>query len=73
MSERAKLLKVSAMIASFLSILLLMFIITISIVDDFRIYTYFFLIIVGSSCIRLWKMYMDKKVRTVRPCTLLKL
>lgn len=61
MSERAKLLKVAATIASFLAILCLMLIIIFSDKDDFIIYPYLCWLIGFISCIRLWKMYVDAK------------
>ena len=61
MSQRAKLLKVSAMIGSFLVIIFLMFNIILSIIDGFKIYTYFIVPIVVISDIRLWKMYIDER------------
>lgn len=61
MSERAKLLKVAAIIASFLAMLCLMLIIIFSDKDDFIIYPYLCWLIGFISCIRLWKMYVDAK------------
>ncbi|MFA6942011.1 MAG: hypothetical protein WCQ54_13700 [Clostridiaceae bacterium] len=61
MSEKAKLLKVIAIIASFTSLLCLMFIVTISVIDGFTIYPYIFLLISVMPLIYLWKLYIDEK------------
>ena len=62
MRERAKLLKVTAIIASFIDILFLMFIILICDKDGLGIYPYLGLLIVVTGCnIKLWKMYIDEK------------
>ena len=61
MSERAELLKVSAIIASILAILCLMLIIIFSDKDNFIIYPYLCWLIGFISCIRIWKMYVDEK------------
>ncbi|HZK56523.1 MAG TPA: hypothetical protein VFC84_20390 [Desulfosporosinus sp.] len=61
MNERAKLLRVSAIIASILTILCTMFIVTFCVKDGFTIYPYFGLLVAFVSCIRLWKMFLDEK------------
>ena len=63
MNDRAKVLKVTAIIASFTIILYLMFNVTITICakDGFTKYPYIFLLISVVPCIYLWKMYIDEK------------
>jgi len=59
MNDRAKILKVSAIIASSLTIMCLVFFITIIDTKGFTVYDYLILLIPFISCIRLWKMYVD--------------
>ena len=59
MSERAKLLKVSAFIASFTDILCL--IIIIYVLKCSVVYPYLFWIISFICCMYLWKSYIDEK------------
>lgn len=61
MTERAKVHKVIAIIASFTFTLGLMFIVTISIISSFTIYPYIFLLISVMPLIYLWKAYIDEK------------
>jgi len=61
MSERAKILKVAAIIGTFFIMLCLMLIVIFSYKDNFIIYPYLFWLIGFISCIRLWKMYVDAK------------
>lgn len=61
MRERAEVLKVIAIIASFTTLLCLMFIVTISVIDGFTIYPYIFLLISVMPLIYLWKIYIDEK------------
>lgn len=59
MNERAKLLRVSASIASILTILCSMLILYVK--NDSEIYPYIGLLVAFVSCIRLWKMFLDEK------------
>lgn len=59
MNERAKLLKVIAIISSIL--IILYFIVIICIDDGFIIYSNIGLLISIVCCIRLWKDYIDEK------------
>jgi len=61
MSERAKVLKVIAIIASFTALLCLVFVVTISVIDGFTIYPYIFLLTSVMPLIYLWKIYIDEK------------
>lgn len=61
MTERAKLLKVIAIIASFTFALGLMVVATISSISGFTIYPYISLLISVISLIYLWKIYIDEK------------
>jgi len=61
MNDRVKIFKVTAIIASFVTILFLVFIIIFSVKEDFTIYPYLCWLITFVSCIRLWKMYVDAK------------
>jgi TctA family transporter len=61
MNDKAKILKVSAAIASFLAILCLAFLIIFSTKEGFTIYPYLFWLIAFISCICLWKMHFDAK------------
>lgn len=61
MNDRAKVLKVTAIITSSVTILSLMFCIIFSAIDGFSLYSYFGLLIAIGSCIILWKMYIDEK------------
>jgi undecaprenyl pyrophosphate phosphatase UppP len=61
MSDRAKILKVTAIIASFSAILCLVLMIIFSAKESFAIYPYLCWLIGFVSCIRLWKMYVDAK------------
>jgi hypothetical protein len=61
MNERAKLLKVTAIVASIFTILCLIFIVIICIKYGFTIYPYIGLLLSFVSCIKLWKSYIDEK------------
>jgi len=63
MNDRARLLRVIAIIASCTLILCLMFIVTITICakGSFSIYPYISLLISIIPCIYLWKIYIDEK------------
>ncbi|PRR81878.1 hypothetical protein [Clostridium vincentii] len=61
MNDRSKIFKVSAIIASLLTVLCLVFNIIISIIKGFTIYPYLVLLIAFISCGGLWKMYVDAK------------
>jgi undecaprenyl pyrophosphate phosphatase UppP len=61
MNDRAKILKVTTIIASFSAILCLVLMIIFSVKESFTIYPYLCWLIGFVSCIRLWKMYVDAK------------
>ena len=63
MSERAKVLKVVAIISSTMTILSLMFIVIVSYIVDVGIYPYAGILLAILSCIFLWKQYIDEKKR----------
>jgi len=61
MNDRAKILKVTAIIASVTVILCLVFLIIFSVKEGFAIYLYLFWLSAFVCCIPLWKMYVDAK------------
>lgn len=61
MNDRAKLIKVTAIITSSVTLLSLIFCIIFSVIDGFSLYSYFGLLIAVGGCIILWKMYIDAK------------
>lgn len=61
MSERAKILKVVAIITSFTIVLTLFFIVTICGKDRFIIYPYLCLLLALGGNISLWRMYINEK------------
>lgn len=61
MSDRAKALKVIAIISSSYVLFSLIITLIISFIDEFTIYPYIFLLISVIACISLWKMYLDEK------------
>jgi len=69
MNERAKLLKVTAIITSFTTILCLMFIVAVCVKDGFVIYPFVGFLLAFVCCIRFWKMYVDEKKRLLQNTT----
>jgi hypothetical protein len=63
MKDRAKRLKLLAIIASFYALLSLIIILVISGADGISIYLYISFIISLIPCVGLWKMYADEKKR----------
>ena len=61
MSDRARALKIVSIISTSILLLTLIFLLILSILDEFTIYPYIFLSISFISCIYLWKSYLDEK------------
>ena len=61
MSDRARALKIVSITSTYILLFTLIFLLILSILDEFTIYTYIFLSISFISCIYLWKSYLDEK------------
>ncbi len=61
MSDRAKALKIVSITITSLALLTLVFLLVVSILDEFTIYPYICLSISVLPCISLWKMYLKEK------------
>lgn len=61
MSDRARALKIVSITSTCILLFTLIFLLILSILDEFTIYPYIFLSISFTSCIYLWKSYLDEK------------
>lgn len=61
MSDRAKALKIASIIQTSLALFTLIFLLILSILDEFIIYPYICLSISIAPCIYLWKSYLDEE------------
>lgn len=61
MSDRARALKIVSITSTYILLFTLIFLLILSILDEFTIYPYIFLSISFISCIYLWKSYLDEK------------
>lgn len=61
MSDRARALKIVSITSTCILLFTLIFLLILSILDEFTIYPYIFLSISFISCIYLWKSYLDEK------------